>query len=67
VLIGQPDHPLLRGHRQVIGATLTIIPEEFSAERIGLDDVGNVLEAAIIKRRALASEHGLAIIAEGIA
>jgi 6-phosphofructokinase 1 len=49
------------------GATLTIIPEEFSSDRITVGQVCDVLEGAILKRRVMGRERGLAIIAEGIA
>lgn len=65
--MGRKAGHLALGIGKASGATLTIIPEEFPSERIGLADVCDVLEAAMIKRRALGSEHGLAIIAEGIA
>jgi 6-phosphofructokinase 1 len=45
---------------------LTVIPEEFPQEQIRLQDVCLVLEGAILKRRVMGSEHGVAIIAEGI-
>jgi 6-phosphofructokinase len=48
------------------GATLTVIPEEFPSERIGLADVCAILEGAILKRLVMGRRHGLAVIAEGI-
>jgi 6-phosphofructokinase 1 len=47
-------------------ATLTVIAEEFSEPQISLDRVADVLEGAIIKRRAQGREHGVAILSEGI-
>jgi ATP-dependent phosphofructokinase / diphosphate-dependent phosphofructokinase len=47
-------------------ATLTVIAEEFSDPQISLDRVADVLEGAIIKRRAQGREHGVAILSEGI-
>ena len=48
-------------------ATITIIPEEFPGERIGLGDVCDALETAILKRRVMGKRHGIAVIAEGVA
>ena len=49
------------------GATLTVIPEEFDSDKVSLDQVCNVLEGAILKRRVMGRQRGLAVIAEGIA
>jgi 6-phosphofructokinase 1 len=48
-------------------ATLTLIAEEFPEPQISLDRVADVLEGAIIKRRAQGREHGVVILSEGIA
>ncbi|MBI1737614.1 MAG: 6-phosphofructokinase [Candidatus Rokubacteria bacterium] len=48
-------------------ATLTVIGEEFVEPQIPLDRLVDLLEAAIIKRRAQGREHGVAILAEGLA
>ena len=47
-------------------ATLTVIAEEFPEPQISLERVADVLEGAIIKRRAQGREHGVAILSEGI-
>jgi len=48
------------------GATLTVIGEEFPEEQIPLQKVSDILEGAIIKRRADGKNNGVAVIAEGI-
>ena len=48
------------------GATVTVIPEEFRDERIKMDQVCTILEGAMLKRRAMNRNDGVAIIAEGI-
>jgi 6-phosphofructokinase 1 len=48
-------------------ATLTVIAEEFRESPLPLDRVADVLEGAIIKRRAQGREHGVAILSEGLA
>jgi 6-phosphofructokinase 1 len=66
VVMGRKAGHLALGIGKAAGATLTIIPEEFPKERIRLNDVSRMLEAAILKRRVMGSEHGVAVIAEGI-
>jgi len=48
-------------------ATLTVIAEEFSDKSVSLDRLTDILEGAIIKRRALGRDHGVAILSEGLA
>ena len=66
VVMGRKAGHLALGIGKAAGATLTIIPEEFPQDRIRLHEVSRMLEAAILKRRVMGSEHGVAIIAEGI-
>jgi 6-phosphofructokinase 1 len=49
------------------GATLTVIAEEFLQSQLSLDRLADVLEAAIIKRRAYGREQGVALLSEGLA
>ena len=49
------------------GATLTVIGEEFPEPRIPLQTLVDILEGAIIKRRASGKGYGLAILSEGLA
>ncbi len=65
--MGRAAGHLALGIGKAAAATLTIIPEEFTAERIGLNDVCDVLETAMIKRRVMGKERGLAVVAEGVA
>lgn len=48
------------------GATLTLIPEEFSATTRVLH-IADVLEGAILKRQSMGRPDGVAILAEGLA
>lgn len=66
VVMGRKAGHLALGIGKAAGATLTVIPEEFPQERIRLEDVCRVLEGAMLKRRVMGSEHGVAVIAEGI-
>ncbi len=67
VAMGRSAGHLALGMGKAAGATLTIIPEEFPSDRITVGQVCDVLEGAILKRRVMGRERGLAIIAEGIA
>jgi 6-phosphofructokinase 1 len=66
-VMGRSAGHLALGIGKAAGATVTIIPEEFSASRISLDDVCVIIEGAILKRRAMGLRYGLAVIAEGVA
>jgi len=67
VVMGRKAGHLALGIGKAAGATVTIIPEEFSASQISLDDLCLVVEGAILKRRSLGQDYGLAVIAEGVA
>jgi 6-phosphofructokinase len=47
-------------------ATLTVIGEEFEHDGVSLDTLADILEGAIIKRRAHGRNHGVALLAEGL-
>jgi 6-phosphofructokinase 1 len=49
-----------------VAGTLTVIAEEFPEPRITLDRIADVLEGAVIKRRAHGRDHGVAIVSEGL-
>jgi len=67
VAMGRSAGHLALGMGKAAGATLTVIPEEFPSDRTTVGQVCDVLEGAILKRRVMGRERGLAIIAEGIA
>jgi 6-phosphofructokinase len=48
-------------------ATLSVVAEEFPDGQVSLDRVADILEGAILKRRAHGRDHGVALLAEGIA
>jgi len=64
--MGRKAGHLALGIGMSAGATLTIIGEEFPEERIQLQKVSDILEGAILKRRADGKNNGVAVIAEGI-
>jgi 6-phosphofructokinase len=67
VVMGRKAGHLALGIGKAAGATVTIIPEEFTKPKITFDDVCLVLEGAMLKRRLTNQRYGVAIIAEGIA
>ena len=66
-VMGRKAGHLALGIGIAAGATMTIIPEEFPASPITLGHLCHVVEGAILKRRALGRQDGLAVIAEGVA
>ncbi len=66
VTMGRKSGALALGICKAAGATLAVIPEEFG-EEILFDDVVDTICGSIIKRKQLGADHGVAVIAEGIA
>lgn len=66
--MGRKAGHLALGIGKSTGATLTIIPEEFGdVKEISLQHVVDILIGAVLKRKALGREYGVAILAEGLA
>src|ERR1044071_2948755 len=66
VVMGRTAGHLALGIGKASGATLTLIPEEFSGP-VHIETVCDILEGAILKRKALWNRaDGVAIIAEGL-
>src|SRR5262245_2929241 len=66
-VMGRHAGHLALGIGGAAGATLTVIAEEFPQATIDLQDLVDLLEGAIIKRRMQGSEQGVAILSEGLA
>lgn len=67
VAMGRKAGHLALGIGKAAGATLTLIPEEFPADKpVRLKTVVDLLASAIIKRLAMGRTDGMAIIAEGL-
>jgi 6-phosphofructokinase 1 len=66
VSMGRKAGHLALGIGKATGATLTLIPEEFSNKVISLSHMVDVLVGAIIKRMSYGKKDGVAIIAEGL-
>ena len=67
VSMGRKSGALALGICKAAGATLAILPEEFPDGGLGLDELADILIGAMIKRRAMDHDHGVAVIAEGVA
>ena len=67
VVMGREAGHLALGITKAAGATLALIPEEFPEGGPRLDQISKILEGAILKRRVMGHDHGVAVIAEGIA
>jgi 6-phosphofructokinase len=64
--MGRHTGHLALGIGKASGATITLIPEEFKKE-ISFKKVADILTGSIIKRLSMNRDHGVAILAEGIA
>ena len=73
--MGRYTGHLALGIGKAAGATITLIPEEFSSgsagggreERLSCKKVADILEGSIIKRLSIGKDYGVAVLAEGIA
>ncbi len=66
VAMGRQAGHLALGIGKAAGATLTLIREEFPEEKVPFGRICDIIEGAIIKRRATGHQHGVAILAEGL-
>ncbi len=67
VAMGRKAGHLALGIGKAAGATLTLIPEEFSERPIRLRRIADILAGSIIKRLSTGREDGVAVLAEGLA
>jgi len=66
VAMGRKAGHLALGIGKAAGATLTVIGEEFERETVAFSDICDIVEGAIIKRRATGRRYGVAVLAEGL-
>jgi len=66
VTMGRKAGHLALGIGSAAGATLTIIGEEFGGKPIRLAHLCDILEGAVIKRRLLGRDYGVAMLSEGL-
>jgi 6-phosphofructokinase 1 len=64
--MGRNSGHLALGIGKAAGATISLIPEEFGEKRLSLRELSDIIEGAIIKRRAMSKDHGVAVLAEGL-
>lgn len=67
VTMGRKSGALALGICKAAGATIAIIPEEFKKKPVALSLVTDTIIGSMIKRRAAGHDHGVAVIAEGLA
>lgn len=66
IAMGRKAGHLALGIGKAAGATLTLIPEEFTGENARLKSIVDTLVGAIIKRLAYGRQDGVAVLAEGL-
>jgi ATP-dependent phosphofructokinase / diphosphate-dependent phosphofructokinase len=66
IAMGRKAGHLALGIGKAAGATLTLIPEEFTGRRIPLKAFVDTLVGAIVKRLSYGRRDGVAVIAEGV-
>ena len=66
VAMGRQAGHLALGIGKAAGASLTLIREEFEHETVPFAHICDIFEGAIIKRRAMKKNYGVAVLAEGL-
>jgi 6-phosphofructokinase 1 len=66
VAMGRKAGHLALGIGKAAGATLTLIAEEFPEQTVAFAHICDIVEASIIKRRAMEQHFGVAVLAEGL-
>ncbi|MCA8970783.1 MAG: 6-phosphofructokinase [Planctomycetes bacterium] len=67
ITMGRDAGHLAMGIGKAAGATVTVIPEEFDSDRIGIEDLALPIEGAIIRRLSEGRRDGVVVLAEGLA
>lgn len=66
ISMGRAAGHLALGIGKASASTLTIIPEEFAGRPVTLEGVTDIIIGAILKRRMLGKDYGVAVLAEGL-
>ncbi len=66
VAMGRQAGHLALGIGKASGSTITLIREEFENETVPFAKICDIIEGAIVKRRALGRHYGVAVLAEGL-
>lgn len=64
--MGRHAGHLALGMGEAAGATVSLIPEEFSDKKLSVKKVADVLVGSIIKRLSMGKDYGVAVLAEGL-
>ncbi len=67
VAMGRKAGHLALGVGVSAGATLSLIPEEFSGKKVNLKTISDILVGSILKRYLQGKPYGVAVLAEGLA
>jgi ATP-dependent phosphofructokinase / diphosphate-dependent phosphofructokinase len=67
VTMGRKAGHLALGIGKAVGATITLIPEEYGSQPVRMADLVDVLAGSVIKRLAEGHRDGTAVLAEGLA
>ena len=66
ISMGRAAGHLALGIGKASASTITIIPEEFRSKTVTLEAVTDLIIGAILKRRLLGRDYGVAVLAEGL-
>src|SRR6187431_2146438 len=66
VAMGRKAGHLALGIGKAAGATLTLVAEEYASRYVSFATICDIVEGAIIKRRAMGRHFGVAVLAEGL-
>jgi 6-phosphofructokinase 1 len=66
VAMGRKAGHLALGIGKAAAAPLILIPEEFGSRAVRFEEICDIVEGSIIKRRASHRDHGVALLAEGL-
>lgn len=66
ITMGRKAGHLALGIGKSSGATLTIIGEEFKGQYVSIKHLCDILEGAMIKRKSMGKDDGVAVLAEGL-
>lgn len=66
IAMGRTAGHLALGMGRTAGAPVTIIPEQFKADKIHLQQVVDIITGSIVKRCLAGKRYGVAVVAEGV-
>lgn len=66
IAMGRTAGHLALGMGRSSGSILTVIPEEFTQEKIPLQHIVDIITGSIMKRNHLGKTYGVAVVAEGV-